>query len=46
VGVARPMATNNELIRTFSEITPERAIELEGFPGYDGMVRQGIGSFL
>ena len=40
------MATIKELIRTFSEITPDRAIELHGVPSYADMVKQGIGSFL
>jgi hypothetical protein len=40
------MATIKEPIRTFAETTYDRAIELDGVPGYDNMVKQGIGSFL
>jgi hypothetical protein len=46
VRVARHVATVNELIRTFSEITPDRGIELDGVPAYDDMVKQGIGTYL
>lgn len=46
VRVARHTTTIQELIRTFSEITPARAIEVDGIPGYDDIVKQGIGSFL
>jgi hypothetical protein len=46
VRVARHTATIKELIRTFAEIAPDRAIELNGIPGYDEMVKQSIGSYL
>jgi hypothetical protein len=46
VRVARHVATVNELIRTFSEITPDRGIELDGVPSYADMVKQGIGTYL
>jgi hypothetical protein len=46
VRVARHSATIMELVRTFSEITPDRTIELKGVPSYDDMVKQGVGSYL
>ena len=46
VRVARHSATIKELVRTFSEITPDRTIELKGVPSYDDMVKQGVGSYL
>jgi hypothetical protein len=42
VRVARHTATI-KLIRTFTDLTPT-GIELDGVPGYDDMVKQGIGS--
>lgn len=46
VRVARHTATINEILRTFSEMVPERAIELEGVPSYDDIVKRGVGSYL
>lgn len=46
VRVARHVTTINELVRTFSEMTPGRPIELEGLPTYDDMVKKGVGSYL
>jgi hypothetical protein len=46
VRVARHVTTVNELLRTLSEKAPERAIELEGVPAYDDMVKKGIGGYL
>ena len=46
VRVARHTAAIVELLRTFSETAPGRAIDVEGIPSYEDMVKRGIGSFL
>lgn len=46
VRVARHVTTVNELLRTFSEKTPERTIEIEGVPSYEDMVKKGFGNYL
>lgn len=46
VRVARHVTTVNELLRTFSEKTPERTIEIEGVPSYEDMVKKGVGNYL
>lgn len=46
VRVARHLTAVNELVRTFSEKTPDRAVELSGVPLYDDVVKKGIGNYL
>jgi len=46
VRVARHLAAVNELARVASELTPERAIVLDGVPGYQAVVERGVGAFL
>lgn len=46
VRAARHAATIGELLRTFSEKAPQRAVEVEGIPSYEDMVKRGVGSFL
>jgi len=46
VRVARHLTAVDTLLRTFSEMTPDRPIELSRLPTYEDMVTKGIGSYL
>jgi hypothetical protein len=46
VRVARHTATVMELVRTWSEASPGRAVEIEGVPAYGELVGKGVGAYL
>jgi len=46
VRVARHTATVMELVRTLSEASPGRAVEIEGVPAYGELVGKGVGAYL
>lgn len=46
VRVARHTALVSELMRDFSEKTPDREIELSGVPQYGDLVKEGVGKWL
>ena len=46
VRVARHTATVMELLRTLSEKTPDRTVEVDAVPSYEEIVKKGVGAYL
>jgi len=44
--VARHLTTIKEIISAYNELHPKTAIVIEGIPGYDDLIKRGIGAFL
>ena len=44
--VARQIKSAEEIINSFNELYPDRAIEAEGIPPYKEVLEKGVGAFL
>jgi len=44
--VARHIATFEELLSSWNMLYPEKTIELEGIPGYQDLLEEGLGAYL